>query len=90
MDILDETNILIEAKYEFVVRNRKKVKRLISKPGFKIVSGKYKKMSVSEKIKRRISAKKGAKKRKYKSVQINRKRRLSMRKRKSLGLNRRR
>ena len=90
MDILAEElpEILDEARYVYVVRNRKKKRRLEPRPGYKVVGGKYKKMTGGEKMKRKIAARKAAKKRKAKKSQIKRKRNLSMQKRKSMGLRR--
>lgn len=92
MNILAEElpEILEEAKYIYVVRNKKKKRRLEPRPGYKIVNGKYKKMSGTEKMARKIAQRKAAKKRKAKKSQINRKRRLSLQKRRSMGLKRRR
>jgi len=91
MDILIDSNpeLLIEAGYEYVIRNKKKIRKKKKKPGYKVVGGKYKKMSAREKMKRKIGQRKGAKKRKAKKAQSNRKRKLSMTKRKSFGLSRR-
>ena len=85
----DMPEILDEARYVYVVRDRKKKKRLAPRPGYKVVGGKYKKITGSEKVRRKIGARKAAKKRKAKGAQIKRKRKLSMAKRKSLGLSRR-
>lgn len=90
-DIICEINpeLIDEAgRYKYVVRNRKKVKKLVHRPGYKIVNGKYVRMKSSEKIKRKIAARKASKKRKAKKSQIKRKRSLSMKKRKSYGLGR--
>lgn len=75
-----------EGRYQYVIRNRKKVKRLRPKKGFKVVDGKYVKMKSSEKRKRKRSAIKSSRKRKSKRASIQRKRNKSMRKRKSLSL----
>lgn len=85
-DILEE--FLDEARYKYVVRNKKKKKKLVPRPGYKVVGGKYKKMKSSEKMKRKIGARKASKKRRAQKTQINRKRKLSMKKRKSFGLRR--
>lgn len=79
-------DVLDEGRYKYIVRGRKKVKRLKPRKGYKVVDGKYVKMKSSEKMKRKIAQRKAAKKRKSKKSQINRKRKLSMKKRKSLGL----
>ena len=91
MDILvdSDSDLLIEAGYEYVIRNRKKIRRKKRKPGYKVVGSKYKKMSAKEKMRRKIAQRKGAKKRKAKKAQSNRKRKISMRKRKSMGIGRR-
>jgi len=86
-DILEDIDeeILGEA-YKYVIRKGKKIRRKKPKKGFKVVGGKYKKMSAGEKMRRKIAQRKAAKKRKAKKSQINRKRRISMRKRKSMGM----
>lgn len=88
LDCVDES-LLIDEAYEYVIRNRKKVRRLKKRPGYKVVKGKYVKMSGREKMKRKLAQRKGAKKRKAKRAQISRKRRLSLQKRRSTGLRRR-
>jgi len=91
MDILIDTNseLLAESGYEYVIRNKKKIRRKKRKPGFKVVGGKYKKMPAAEKMHRKIAQRKAGKKRRAKKAQINRKRRISMNKRKTLGIKRR-
>ena len=88
LDILNEINpeLLAESGYEYVIRKGKKIKRKKRRKGFKVVGGKYKKISAREKMKRKLGARKGAKKRKAKKSQMKRKRKISMRKRKSMGL----
>jgi hypothetical protein len=91
MDILIDTNseLLAESGYEYVIRNKKKIRRKKRKSGYKVVGGKYKKMPVAEKMHRKIAQRKAGKKRRAKKAQINRKRRISMNKRKTLGIKRR-
>ena len=91
MDILVDQmpEILEEARYVYVVRNKKKKRKIASRPGYKVVGGKYKKMPAKEQMARKIGQRKGAKKRRAKKAQANRKRRISLNKRKSFGLNRR-
>jgi len=91
MDILvnELPEILDEAKYIYIVRGRKKMKRLAPKPGYKIVNGKYKKMTIKERRRRSRGQRGAVKRRRAKKEQINRKRNLSIRKRISLGLTRR-
>lgn len=88
IDILYEIDpeLLAEQGYEYVVRKGKRVRRKKRRKGFKVVGGKYKKMSAREKTKRKIAARKSAKKRKAKKAQSNRKRKISMRRRKSMGI----
>lgn len=88
LDILDEIypEILEESGYEYVIRKGKKIRRKKRRKGFKVVGGKYKKLTARERMKRKIAARKAAKKRKAKKAQIKRKQRISMRKRKSMGL----
>ena len=88
LDILYEvdSDMLLEQGYEYVIRKGKKVKRKKRRKGFKVVGGKYVKISAREKIKRKIGARKAAKKRKAKKSQANRKRKISMKRRKSMGL----
>jgi len=84
LDILD-CELLIKEGYEYVVRNRKKVKRLERKAGYKIVNGKYVKMLADEVNNRR----KAQRKARHSSKRSTKKRRLSLIKRRSLGLKRR-
>ena len=86
-DILLEIDeeILGEA-YKFVIRKGKKIRKKKPRKGFKVVGGKYKKMSSGERMRRKIAQRKAAKKRKAKKSQSLRKRKISMRKRKSMGL----
>lgn len=86
-DILVEMDeeILGEA-FKYVIRKGKKIRKKKPRKGFKIVGGKYKKMSAGEKMRRKIAQRKAAKKRKAKKSQANRKRKISMRKRKSMGM----
>jgi hypothetical protein len=72
--------------FKYVIRKGKKIRKKKPRKGFKIVGGKYKKMSAGEKMRRKIAQRKGAKKRKAKKSQANRKRKISMRKRKSMGM----
>ena len=71
--------------FKYVIRKGKKIRKK-PKKGFKVVGGKYKKMSSGERMRRKIAQRKGAKKRKAKKSQANRKRKISMRKRKSMGV----
>jgi hypothetical protein len=86
-DILLEIDeeILGEA-YKFVIRKGKKIRKKKPRKGFKVVGGKYKKMTSGERMRRKIAQRKAAKKRKAKRSQSLRKRKISMRKRKSMGL----
>ena len=84
--MIDE-NLLIEAGFEYVVRNRKKVRRLERKPGYKVVNGKYKKMLADE-INNRKNANRTNKKRR--SPKAIRNQKLSIAKRRSMGIKRRR
>ena len=86
-DILVEMDeeILGEA-FTYVIRKGKKIRKKKPKKGFKVVGGKYKKMSAGEKMRRKIAQRKAAKKRKAKKSQANRKRKISMRKRKTMGM----
>lgn len=61
-----------------VIRNRKRVKKLAPKEGYKVINGKYVKMSSKEKIKRSKASIKAAKKKKSQSKNIARKRAKSM------------
>lgn len=72
--------------FKYVIRKGKKIRKKKPKKGFKVVGGKYKKMSAGEKMRRKIAQRKAAKKRKAKKSQANRKRKISMRKRKSMGM----
>lgn len=69
---------------KIVVRNGKKVKKLICPPGFKSVNGKCKKMSAQELRTRAKAAILAARKRKGKMAQILKKRRKSLQIRKAL------
>ena len=90
MDILiDFPDILDEAQYVYVVRNQKKRKKLAPREGYKIVNGKYIKMKLAEKRNRSRGVKKGLKKRRVKTSEASRKRRISMAKREAFGLSRR-
>lgn len=72
--------------YKYVVRKGKKIRRKKPREGYKVVGGKYKKMTSTERMRRKISQRKASKKRKAKKSQTLRKRKISMRKRKSMGL----
>lgn len=72
--------------YKFVIRKGKKIRKKKPRKGFKVIGGKYKKMSSGERMRRKIAQRKGAKKRKAKKSQILRKRKISMKKRKTMGL----
>ena len=63
------------------VERRKKVSNV---PGMKIQGGQLKRMSAAERRKRKLGAKKGARKRKTKMTQIIRKRKRSLQKRERL------
>jgi len=78
-DYIDEE--LDEARKEKVIRGGKKTKRLKRKKGYKVINGKYVKMSSSEKRTRSRAAKKGARKRKSQRSSITRKRKKSMKRR---------
>ena len=78
---------MIPEMYMFVIRKGKKVKKLVPRTGYKVINGKYVKMSSQEKIKRARSAIKASKKRAVQMNKINKKRKKSMKKRKSMGLN---
>ena len=79
-EYIDEES-MDEARKEKVVRGGKKTKRLKRKKGYKIVDGRYVKMSASEKRSRSKAAKKGARKRKSQRSSITRKRKKSMKRR---------
>ena len=83
---LDESVLMIEKlTRKWVVRAGKKIKKKFTdKKTKKIVGGKEVFQSSSERIKRKRSAKKGAKKRRGKMARTLRKRKISMRKRGSL------
>lgn len=87
LDILKDLDkeVLGEA-YVYVVRKGKKKRRKKPREGYRIVDGKYVRMSMKERKKRKVSQKRAAKKRRTKKSQILRKRKTSMRKRRSMGL----
>lgn len=87
MDILSELgeDVLGET-YTYVIRKGKKIRRKKPRKGYKVVGGRYKKMTGTERLRRKIAQRKAAKKRKAKKSQAKRKRKISMRKRKSFGL----
>ena len=64
------------------IERRKKVSNV---PGMKIQDGQLKKMSASERRKRKLGAKKGSRKRKIHMARILQKRKKSLQKRKRLG-----
>ena len=70
----------INEKMKRVVRAGKVVRKLVHRDGYKVVDGKYVKMSSSEKMKRSKASKKGAKKKKGHQSAINRSRKKSMKK----------
>lgn len=78
-----ESETLNEVKKKLVVRGGKKVKIGVKKPGYKIVDGKYVKMSGQEKLIKKKAGKKAAKKRKAKQASISRKQKRSTDKRTS-------
>ena len=84
---LEESEILVERLIKkWVVRAGKKIKKKFTdKATKKIVGGKEKFMSSKERIKRKRSAKKSAKKRRGKLSRMLRKRKISLRKRGSLN-----
>ena len=53
-DIIDE--LIEEGRFIYVVRNRKRIRRLAPRPGYKIVGGRYIKMTGGERIKRKIDS----------------------------------
>ena len=69
---------LEEIKMKTVVRDGKKKKVPVPKEGYKVVDGKYVKMSSKEKTKRSKSATKAAKGKKSKQSQITKKRNKSI------------
>lgn len=73
-------------KFKVVVRDKKRVKKLDCKPGYKAVDGRCIKMSGAEKLSRQKAGKKSAKKRKSKQSSITKKTNKSLAKRKSVGL----
>jgi hypothetical protein len=64
-----------------VIRGGKRVKKLPPKKGYKVINGKYVRMSASEKRVRSKAAKRSARKLKSKKSSISRKRKKSMKKR---------
>ena len=84
-EIIDRLNkSLEEVKKKTVIRQGKRVKIPVSKPGYKVVDDKYVKVSSGEKRNRSKSQKKAAKKKRSKQKQISRKRARSNRKRESI------
>ena len=86
LDMLDE-DFLIEAGFEYVIRNRKKIKRLERKRGYKVINGKYKKMLADEILNRKNAQRNKKQKRSSKTI---RNQKLSIAKRRSMGMKRRR
>lgn len=81
-DLLKESII----KRKAIRNGKKKIIKKSSLEGFKIVNGKERKMTASEKQHRMLSSKRGKLKRASKKAEINRKRKLSMNRRKNMGL----
>lgn len=83
--IRSELNSLDEA-FKKIIRNKKMIRRKVCRPGFKLVDGRCKKMSSTERITRRKSAKKASRKRRSSKAKANRNRKKSLLKRKRMGL----
>lgn len=83
IELMEEDEFLSEqvGKVKRVVRGGKKIRRRICKSGYKLVDGKCKKMSQSERRKRSIASKRGSRKKRGKKREIARRRNISMRRR---------
>jgi hypothetical protein len=77
---------LDEAVKKKVIRKGKLVRKTFCKKGQKAKGGKCVPMKSTERVKRKMKAKKGAIKRKAKSGRIKKKRAKAMKKRKTMGL----
>jgi hypothetical protein len=78
--IKQQIKLYLNETTERVVRGGKIIKKLVHKPGYKIVDGKYEKMDSKEKRNRLKGAKKAAKRRKVHMSSIIKKRNKSLKK----------
>lgn len=84
--IVNVLNELNEIERKFVIRGRKKIRKVFCGPGKKAKNGRCVIMKSSERMKRKISSRRAKIKRHAKQAKILRNRKKSLVKRKSLGL----